>query len=272
MIVATTTLAMGVNTPAEAVVVAGLTHPGPTPTPYRIAEYKNMAGRAGRLGHVEAGEAYIVATAAPGPSVAWDHYVNGEPEAIESHFLAGTTDPQTLAIRSLAALGSSVVENDLVELLENSFAMWLRQEAGQPGWDVAQLQADLERLIQGGLVDREPSGNITLTALGRYAGESGIEVRSITNIGSALRFAGPELSTADVVTLAQVTAELAPLYIPSNRKSRQEQQRWPMTLQQLGVNYSLVNAASCWRRQSFQRHQTRRRLSLADESTADVRS
>lgn len=242
VLVATTTLAMGVNTPAEAVVIAGLKHPGQTPTPYRIAEYKNMAGRAGRLGHVKAGESYIVATSDPGPGHAWQHYVMGQPEPIETHFLSGSTDPQTLLVRSLVALGSTVVESDLVRLLDNSFAIWLRREAGQPGWDVDVMQRDLDRLVQGGLTDREPNGNVTLTALGRYAGESGIEVRSITNIGSALRFAPAELSAADVVTLAQVTAEVEGLYIPANRRSHKEQQRWPLVLQQLGVSASLVRA------------------------------
>ena len=242
VIVATTTLAMGVNTPAEAVVIAGLKHPGRTSKPYRIAEYKNMAGRAGRLGHVEAGEAYIVATSDLGPGHAWQHYVMGEPEPIESHFLAGSTDPQTLLVRSLVALGSTVVESDLLDLLNNSFAIWLRTEAGQHGWDVGDMERDLDRLVQGGLVDREPNGNLTLTALGRYAGESGIEVRSITNIGSALRFAPGELSAPDIVTLAQVAAEMEGLYIPANRRSHKEQQRWPIALQQLGVSPNLVRA------------------------------
>ena len=53
VIAATTTLAMGVNTPAEAVVIAGLEHPGDPPSPYSVAEYKNMVGRAGRLGFAE---------------------------------------------------------------------------------------------------------------------------------------------------------------------------------------------------------------------------
>ncbi len=58
VIVATTTLAMGVNTAASAVVIVGLTHPGEVP--YSVAEYKNMIGRAGRLGFNEEGESYIV--------------------------------------------------------------------------------------------------------------------------------------------------------------------------------------------------------------------
>ncbi|HEV8191069.1 MAG TPA: DEAD/DEAH box helicase, partial [Ktedonobacterales bacterium] len=38
VIAATTTLAMGVNTPAEAVVIEGLEHPGTPPSPYTVAE------------------------------------------------------------------------------------------------------------------------------------------------------------------------------------------------------------------------------------------
>ena len=53
VIVATTTLAMGINTPASAVVIAGLEHPGQQP--YSVAEYKNLVGRAGRLGYAERG-------------------------------------------------------------------------------------------------------------------------------------------------------------------------------------------------------------------------
>jgi len=241
VLAATTTLAMGVNTPAEAVVIAGLTHPGRPGTPYSVAEYKNMAGRAGRLGHAEAGEAYIVATSDPGPSEAWQHYVLGQPEAIVSHFLSDGTDPQTLIVRSVVALGSTVTETDLLELLDNCFAVWLRREAGQGGWDDGQLRRDLDSLIAAGLLDREPDGHLTLTALGRYAGESGIEIRSITRIASALRYAPSVLGEADLVTLAQVTVEMEQQWIPANRKSRQEQQRWPVTLQRLGASPGLLN-------------------------------
>ncbi|MDQ6946130.1 MAG: hypothetical protein M3256_07615 [Actinomycetota bacterium] len=234
VLVATTTLAMGVNTPAEAVVIAGLSHPGGVP--YSVAEYKNMAGRAGRPGHADAGEAFIIATAETNPGMAWGHYVKGQPEGITSHFLAESTDPQTLALRCLVALGATVQESDLVALLENSFAMWLRKEAGSGGWNVVALRQDIQSLISGSLLDKEPDGHLTLTALGRYAGESGIEVRSVTRLASAMRFAPATLTDSDVVTLAQVTCELDSLYIPANKKSHKEQQRWPMALRELGVD------------------------------------
>jgi replicative superfamily II helicase len=237
VVVATTSLAMGVNTPAEAVVIAGLKHP--FDNPYSVAEYKNMAGRAGRPGHVEAGESYIIATADPGPDVAWGRYVLGAPEAIESRFLAH--DPQTLALRCLVALEGSVPAAALQELLENSFAMWLRAEQGQGGWDEHQLTAAIEALISAQLIDREPDGNLTLTDLGRYAGESGIEVRSIVKVSSLLRFAPQELSVPELITLCQVTDELDDVYLPSPKKSKKEQARWPATLQHLGVSHGLIN-------------------------------
>lgn len=238
VLVATTTLAMGLNTPAEAVVIAGLTHP--FANAYSVAEYKNMAGRAGRPGLAEAGEAYIIATGDIGPMDAWLRYVKSEPEPVTSHFLSSNTDPKTLIVRSLVALGSNVEEPELVALLEGSFAVWQRIQQGAAGWDLANLRRDLESLIQAGLLDREPSGKLTLTELGRYAGESGIEVESVANVASILRFAPATLGVADALVIAQVTVEMDQQYIPANKKSIQEKQRWPNTMQQLGADVSLL--------------------------------
>jgi replicative superfamily II helicase len=238
VLVATPTLAMGINTPAESIVVAGLTHYGSGP--YSVAEYKNMAGRAGRLGHTEAGEAFIIATADLGPTVAWERYVKGQPESVTSHFLAQATDPQTLILRCLVALGASVTEEDLVELLENSFALWHRREQGEPGWDRAALAHDLHDMIAAQLVDREPDGHLTLTELGRYAGESGIEVRSVTRVASALRAAPAVVSIPDLIVLAQVTCEMDDVRLPVNSKSHKEQARWRNYLSNEGADVSLV--------------------------------
>jgi replicative superfamily II helicase len=241
VLVATTTLAMGINTPAEAVIILGLTHPGQPPIPYTVAEYKNMAGRAGRPGHTEAGESYIVASSAPPAHVAWTTYVKGRPEEIQSQLLADGGDTQTLILHAVLALGGSVYHGRLIELLENSFAMWQRVEQGfTQGWDSNQLQADLASLVRAQLLDEEPDGRITLTQLGRYASESGIEVRSVSQVASLLRFAPEHLPAAALILLAQVTLELDDTYIRTHNKSRQEQNRWPQTCISLGVPSQLL--------------------------------
>jgi helicase len=101
VIAATTTLAMGVNTPAEAVVIAGLEHPGKQP--YSVAEYKNMVGRAGRLGFASEGASYLIATSPHDETTYWSRYVTASPESLQSHFVTNY-DPRSLVIRTLAAV------------------------------------------------------------------------------------------------------------------------------------------------------------------------
>jgi helicase len=76
VIAATTTLAMGVNTPASTVIIAGLEHPGEEP--YSIAEYKNLVGRAGRLGYAEKGTSYLLALDGRTEHDFWNRYVTGD--------------------------------------------------------------------------------------------------------------------------------------------------------------------------------------------------
>ena len=50
VLASTTTLAAGINTPASIVILAEQEFIGEDGRPFTVAEYKNMAGRAGRLG------------------------------------------------------------------------------------------------------------------------------------------------------------------------------------------------------------------------------
>jgi replicative superfamily II helicase len=200
-----------------------------------------MVGRAGRLGFSETGESYIIATGDPAPHESWSRYILGQPEDVTSHFLDASTDPQTMILRSIVALGGSVAEDELLALLENSFAIWQRVDGGGTGWDRGVLQRDLQALVDAGLLDVEPGGSLTVTELGRFAGESGLEVRSVTQVSSLLRFATGPLSTADLVAVAQVTVEMDAMYLSVASRSRQEQARWPQTLIGLGVSYQLLN-------------------------------
>jgi helicase len=231
VIVATTTLAMGVNTPASAVVIVGLTHPGAVP--YSVAEYKNMIGRAGRLGFNEEGESYIVPPNPP-ESHAWAAYVLGQPEDLQSRFLAAGTDPRSLTLRVLASAGEAGLQReDIISFLEESFGAF-QERARREGWewDEGAVRAALAELETHELVAAADDGSYHPTELGRLAGESGIEVESMVRLVAALRpLAASQLNDAALVTAAQLTVELYEVLFPLNKKStRKEPFHWPNLL------------------------------------------
>lgn len=247
VIAATTTLAMGVNTPASSVVIAGLEHPGtPSGTPYAIAEYKNLVGRAGRLGFSERGASYLIAMS--NAHYYWFRYVLGAPEDLVSRFLDPETDPRTLilrvvvAARQLAETGISA--DDIIGFLESSFgAFQARQRSDAWRWSRAGLEGALGDLETNALLKRAPTTSYKLTELGRLAGESTIEVESVIRLVEALR----PLSTVQVtdpalIVATQLTLELDSLLFPLNKKSTQkEPAMWPGELQRQGVPSHLTS-------------------------------
>ncbi|MCG8478436.1 MAG: hypothetical protein MI724_05015, partial [Spirochaetales bacterium] len=147
VIAATTTLAMGVNTPASDVIIVGLDHPG---HPYSVAEYKNIVGRAGRLGYSDRGTSYLVAKEFRNESHYWDHYVLGKPEDLFSRFLDKDADLRSLIIRVVTIaqkkVPSGVSTEDVIRFLECSFgAFQQRRRENSYAHDHADLQKVLER-------------------------------------------------------------------------------------------------------------------------------
>jgi superfamily II DNA/RNA helicase len=116
VMVATTTLAQGVNMPAETVVIPELRRPAGAGTfqPYRVAEYKNMAGRAGRLGLTEQGRAVVLAYSRADAIQAWSRYVNGTPEGIHSTLLDPGADIYTLVLRVVAEASHLIADRGLL--------------------------------------------------------------------------------------------------------------------------------------------------------------
>src|SRR6202020_1532252 len=85
----TTTLAAGINTPASTVILAEQEFIGEDGRPFTVAEYKNMAGRAGRLGYNETGKAIILAETPIERARLFQKYVLGTPEEVKSSFQQG---------------------------------------------------------------------------------------------------------------------------------------------------------------------------------------
>jgi helicase len=230
VIAATTTLAMGVNTPASSVVIVGLMHPGDEP--YSVAEYKNLVGRAGRLGFAEKGTSYLLATDPRAEYDHWNHYVTKTPEDLVSRFLDAATDPRSLIVRvvtSLSRLSPKGVSSEaIVEFLESSFGAFqaARTQVGWK-WDRNDLVRALHDLESNGLISNA-AGLYVLTDLGRLAGESATEVTSIVRLVEYLRqIPAGQLTDPDLIAATQITVELDDLLFPINKKSTQkEPQFW----------------------------------------------
>lgn len=249
-IAATTTLAMGVNTPAEAVIIAGLEHPGDIPQPYSIAEYKNIAGRAGRLPFTQRGTSYLLALSAREEEYLWTRYVQGQPEDIVSRFLSGGTDQRSLILRVLAATPKAALgltSDQVVAFLEESFGAF-QQRQRQPDWtwDKTRLLESLSSLKTHGLVEVNHDGRYVPTDLGRFAGEAGVEVESIIRLVDAFRRMRPEQVTDPaLITAAQITVELDDVHFPVNKKgAAKEGNTWTSEIRRQGVADSLIQTLS----------------------------
>jgi helicase len=247
VIAATTTLAMGVNTPASSVVIAGLEHPGDKP--YSVAEYKNLVGRAGRLGYSEKGTSYLIAVDGRTEYDFWNRYLIGKPEDLVSRFLDSGTDPRSLIVRVLVsarrAAGEGVSADEIVDFLESSFGAF-QANAHREGWrwsrdDLLEALTDLQwhKLIE---VDRTDA--YQLTQLGRLAGESATEVGSIIRLVESLSGLSPdEITDPALICAVQSTVELDEVNLPINKKSTQkEPQLWPNELRQQGVSARLLSS------------------------------
>jgi helicase len=255
VIVATTTLAMGINTPAEAIVIVGLEHPGATP--YSVAEYKNMVGRAGRLGFAAHGLSFLIAPSPAEQFRYWQTYVCGKPEDLSSHFLTNSTDVRSLLLRVLASSpqANGLAADDLIEFLHGSFAAFLeRQQRANWAWDRAHIEHALQDLIGHGLIARDEHQRLRLTLLGRFSGESGIEVESIIRLVEILGRLTPDaLNDPTLLTLAQITVEVDTVLFPINKKStKKEPQAWESALHNERVAYGAIGGLQYWATEHYQ--------------------
>lgn len=251
VIAATTTLAMGINTPAEAVVIAGLTHPGEPAAPYSIAEYKNIAGRAGRLGLAKRGTSFLLAMTPRDEYHLWTRYVNGSPEDLQSRFLATGTDPRSLILRVLVAAQratrttTGLTCDELIGFLEESFGAYQQRSAASSWkWDRQKLLEGLASLRKHDLVSSDTAERYQLTELGRFAGEAGVEVESVIRLVAAFRGNDPSTITdPTLIAATQLTVELDAVLFPINKKSTQkEPQVWQNEVRQQGVPMSVLRA------------------------------
>ncbi|NHR07906.1 DEAD/DEAH box helicase [Chromobacterium haemolyticum] len=248
-LVATTTLAAGINTPASTVVLAENKFVGEDGRQFTVAEYKNMAGRAGRLGFNETGKAIILAETPMERAQLFQRYVMGVPEDVTSSFQQ--RDLPTWTLRLLSQV-RGVRESEIPGLLVNTFGGYSASRAN-PQWitlverDVAEL---ITRLLQAGLAERE-GDLIHLTLLGRACGASSLSFES----GLRLVELMAQLDVArtppfHMLALIQVLDEMDAVYTPVMRRGQSESVRSADAGQRFGQQ--MVQALQRYCRDQFE--------------------
>ncbi len=225
VLASTTTLAAGINTPASTVILVEHKFPGEQPTDYTVAEYKNMVGRAGRLGFNERGKSILLADNSMERRQLFQRYVLGVPERVESSFKDRELATWVLRLYSQAKL---VRRTEVPSLLANTFGGFLKAKA-DPQWlgrSTSQIEAVLGRMIQHGLLEDEGDDMLRLTLLGSACGRSTLSFESSLRLIDMLRQRDMgKLTGQDLVALIQVLSEADASYTPINKKGTAESLR-----------------------------------------------
>jgi replicative superfamily II helicase len=231
---ATTTVAAGINTPASTVIIAEQEFLGEDGREFTIAEYKNMAGRAGRLGFNEKGKAIILANDIYEANSLFSKYVKGTPEAVASSFQPAELN--TWIIRLLAQV-KKAPQKDVGRLLADTYGGFLASRQ-YPGWrqeTERTVQETLSRMLQLGLVEQEGE-DVRLTLLGRACGQSSLVLSSAMRLVELLRAAGSKLVPEHLLAIVQALPESDGGYTPLFKKGQKEAVRPSQAAQHFGYD------------------------------------
>jgi len=231
VLVSTTTLAQGVNLPAETVIIVELDHPGAgdSTTAYTVAEYKNIAGRAGRLGLTASGRSILIVGGGVDSQRRWNRYVTGVPEDLHSQLLDVQQDLLTLVLRIVAVAtrregADQLTQEDVLAFLANSFAAHQRRlTSAEDPFPPAKVSGALADLVSAGLL-ADGASRLALTELGTYVAQSGLRVSSAVRVARALRMLHPaQLNRVTLIAAAQLTDEMGDIRVRVNGRGWQRE-------------------------------------------------
>ena len=240
----TTTLAAGINTPASTVILAENEFIGEDGRVFTIAEYKNMAGRAGRLGYNETGKAIILAETPIERAQIFRKYVLGVPEDVMSSFQH--RDLPTWTLRLLSQV-RGVRAADIPGLLVNTFGGYSASRAN-PQW-ITQVQRDIaqlvDRLLRASMAESQDD-LIHLTLLGRACGSSSLSFESSLRLVELMKGLDAGTPAMHVLALIQALDELdTGIYTPIVKKNRAEQVRVSEAAERYGHHVTSVLQRYC---------------------------
>ncbi|GAA1035659.1 caspase family protein [Streptomyces murinus] len=253
VLVATTTLAQGVNLPADSVVIDGLEHPPPNNRPYSVSEYKNMAGRAGRTGQVNRGRAVILVRGSADADQKSRQYVQARPEDVRSALSEPRTDVRTVLLAALAepaALADRRSGPDIERFLAATFAAHQSRMSGSTlPFSSAEVRRMVGELVTAGFLKGVPGAPgelpsaLALTELGGLAVRSGLCVHSVGAVAQVLAAVpADQINRATLICAAQLTSELDdPRFRQLGDKPYREQSRLAAQLAERHVAESVLS-------------------------------
>jgi replicative superfamily II helicase len=223
VLVSTTTLAQGVNLPVDTVVIRELEHrEAGRRTPYSVAEFLNIAGRAGRAGRGRGrGRALIVAENRDDAERKWTQYVKGTPEKLTSS-LADDRDLRDVVLAVCAFLHDDdrprISAAAAADFLARSWAAHqARWSSGEEPFTHQRIEFALDGLVDLDML-RRAGRDVRLTALGRVAAFDHLRVDSVRILADVFAQMPPSAYNAEsIIGALQLTMELGDIVFTGPR-------------------------------------------------------
>ena len=218
IIVATPTLAAGVNLPARRVVISSYRRYNVELGYYEripVMEYKQMAGRAGRPQYDKYGEAILIGRTLEEVDFLFDEYIRAEPEKISSQL--GSEPILRSQMLSLISTGNIDSANRLRDFFEKTFY------SVQYGLFSLETLASrlLKRLAEKGLIEFEDE-RLEATSIGRRVSELYIDPETaITGMEFFKKY--QRVSTLGYLLLLAHTPDMPILYVRRGDRKYLEQ-------------------------------------------------
>jgi len=240
--VATSTLAMGINTPVSDVIVTDTERYEASEgraVSFTVGEIRNMTGRAGRwIAGGRDGHAYIVAASLAEADALYSKYVVGTPESLESRLDRVTHEDLVLA---LVGSGRATNTAEVVEAAMDTFYGYQRNSDASWRQEFRRgLRAAVAHLAQTGFITRDTNSGagevLRLTGVGAVCARESLHSASAASVLAAaeeITAAGEPLDEIALVVLAQITEELDA--VPTS-VSRNDRGRWAEPTQRLLPN------------------------------------
>ncbi|MCC6009380.1 MAG: DEAD/DEAH box helicase [Fervidicoccaceae archaeon] len=215
VIYATPTLAAGVNLPARRVVVEDYRRYSGIVgyEEIKVIEYKQFAGRAGRPGYDEFGEAVLIARSQTDVKLLMERFIQGEPEKIESKLMSikALRSHLLALIATLGPLGMDGVK----EFFKNTFHGKTSSLIGFK----STYEKVLDFLSNNDFIENR-NGRYTATKLGKVVSEVYLDPMTVVVFRNLVKKATRRLSDFGMLYMIAVSPDMPSLLV----RRREEEQ------------------------------------------------